>query len=264
LYSPDAIDTDVNKINPFDPEDPALRFLQNEAMRAIESSAAAEGRLNSGGTLSELQNQAVGIAAQYAGDLADIGRVQDASELGADQQYYSQQFGTQERDNQLNIDRFDNAMNAQQIKDQSQLARDQQYYSQLLGTGQDDYARGMNQLVNLSNAQTAQDDLSLEADLARFNTEQQDLAQRYDQSRYMNTDALARETQLYNEMKPLIDVGLAGATGLTGNTAQFAASGLPIYQSLGEISAGTDINKKMRNTDLVQGGYNILKKTLGF
>jgi len=106
--------------------------------------------------------------------------------------------------------------------------------------------------------------LSLEADVYRFKTEQGDLAQRYDQSRFMNTDALARETQLYNEMKPLIDVGLAGATGLTGNTAQFAASGLPIYQSLGEISAGTDINKKMRNTDLVQGGYNILKKTLGF
>ena len=146
-------------------------------------------------------------------------------------------------------------MAAQQIKDQSQLARDQQYYSQLLGTGQDDYARGMNQLVNLSNAQTAQDDMSLEADLARFNTEQKDIAQRYDQS---------RETQLYNEMKPLIDIGLAGATGLTGNTAQFATSGLPIYQQLGEISGGIDYNKKMRNTDLVQGGYNILKQTLGF
>ena len=264
LYSPDAVKTDVNAINPFNPEDPALRFLQDEAMRAVESSAAAQGRLNSGGTLSELQNQAVGIASQYAGDLADIGRVQDAARMGADQQYYTQQFGSRERDNQLNIDRFDNAMAAQQIKDQSQLARDQQYYSQLLGTGQDDYARGMNQLVNLSNAQTAQDDMSLEADLARFNTEQQDLAQRYDQSRYMNTDALARETQLYNEMKPLIDIGLAGATGLTGNTAQFANSGLPIYQQLGEISGGIDYNKKMRNTDLVQGGYNLLKKTLGF
>ena len=50
---PTATRTDVNLIDPFNPQDPALRFLQDEGRRAIESAAAAEGRLNTGGTLQE-------------------------------------------------------------------------------------------------------------------------------------------------------------------------------------------------------------------
>ena len=222
--APIAIDTPVNQIDPFNPEDPALRFLQDEGMRAIESTAAAQGRLNSGGTLDELQDRAINIASQYAGDMTDIGRVQDTS----------------------------------------QLAADQQFYSQLLGSGKEDFARDLDRYGMVADAQTAADDMFLEGELARFNSEQKNLGQQYDMSRFANTDALARETQLYNEMKPLIDIGLAGATGLTGNTSAFATGGLPIYQQLGEISAGTDLNKKMRNTDLARGGYNALKNILGF
>jgi hypothetical protein len=222
--APGAIDTQVNQINPFNPEDPALRFLQDEGMRAVESTAAAQGRLNSGGTLDELQNRAIGIASQYAGDMADIGRTQDASQLTADQQFYSQ----------------------------------------LLGSGQEDFGRDIQRYGMVSDAQTAADDMFLEGELARFNSEQKNLGQQYDMSRFANTDALARETQLYNEMTPLVDIGLAGATGLTGNTSAFATGGLPIYQQLGEISAGEQLNKRQRNTGLVNSGYNILKKTLGY
>ena len=222
--SPDARQTNVNQIDPFNPEDPALRFLQDEGMRAIESSAAAQGRLNSGGTLQELQNQAIGTAAQYAGDLADIGRVQDTS----------------------------------------QLASDQQFYSQLLGQGQDDYTRNLNLLSTLSDVQGNQDDMFLEGDLARFNSQQNNIGQQFDQSVIANTDAQNRNNQLFNQMNPLIDLGLSGAEGLTGNTTTFATMGQPIYQQLGEISGGIDYNKKMRNTDLARGGYNLLKKTLGF
>ena len=229
--SPDARQTIVNQIDPFNPEDPALRFLQDEGMRAIESSAAAQGRLNSGGTLQELQNQAIGTAAQYAGDLADIGRVQDTS----------------------------------------QLASDQQFYSQLLGQGQDDYTRNLNLLSTLSDVQGNQDDMFLEGDLARFNSQQKDIGQRFDQSVLANTDAQNRNTQLFNQMTPLIDMGLAGAEGLTGNTSTFATAGLQrqgdqpsLYGMQGNISAGEQLNKRQRNTGLVNTGYNILKKTLGF
>ena len=83
-------------------------------------------------------------------------------------------------------------------------------------------------------------------------------------SRFANVDALARETQLYNEMTPLIDLGLAGAEGLTGNMSTFADSGLPIYQQQGNLSAAEQLNKRQRNTDLARGGYNALKDILGY
>ena len=229
--APGAINTLVNQIDPFNPEDPALRFLQDEGMRAIESTAAAKGRLNSGGTLDELQNRAIGIASQYAGDMADIGRTQDASQLTADQQFYTQ----------------------------------------LLGSGQEDFDRNIQRYGMVSDAQTAADDMFLEGELARFNSEQKNLGQQYDMSRFANTDALAREAQLYNEMTPLVDIGLAGAEGLTGNTSTFANAGLQregdqpsLYGMQGNISAGEQLNRRQRNTGLVNTGYNILKRTLGY
>ena len=104
----------------------------------------------------------------------------------------------------------------------------------------------------------------LEGDLARFNSQQKDIGQRFDQSVLANTDAQNRNTQLFNQMTPLIDMGLAGAEGLTGNTDTFSTQGRPIYEELGRISAGEQLNKRQRNTGLVNTGYNILKKTLGF
>lgn len=59
-------------LDPFDEEDPGLRFLQDEARRAIENSAAARGRLNTGGTLTDLQDRAAGIASTRAADIANI------------------------------------------------------------------------------------------------------------------------------------------------------------------------------------------------
>jgi len=76
-------------LDPFDDEDPGLRFLQDEARRAIENSAAARGRLNTGGTLTDLQDRAAGIASVRAGDIANINamlgaeaRARDSYDLG--------------------------------------------------------------------------------------------------------------------------------------------------------------------------------------
>ncbi len=70
----DAAKRDIvyTDIDPFDVDDPALRFLQDEARRQIESSAAARGRLNTGGTLTDLQDRAANVALARAGDLVGI------------------------------------------------------------------------------------------------------------------------------------------------------------------------------------------------
>ena len=67
----DAAKRDVvyTDIDPFDVDDPALRFLQDEARRQVESSAAARGRLNTGGTLTDLQDRSANIALARAGEL---------------------------------------------------------------------------------------------------------------------------------------------------------------------------------------------------
>ena len=70
----DAAKRDIEyvDIDPFDANDPALRFLQDEARRAIENSAAARGRLNTGGTLTDLQDRSANIALARAGELVGI------------------------------------------------------------------------------------------------------------------------------------------------------------------------------------------------
>ena len=58
--------------DPYDQNDPGLRFLQDEMRRQVEASAAGKGRLNTGGTLTDLQDRSAGIASARAGELADI------------------------------------------------------------------------------------------------------------------------------------------------------------------------------------------------
>ena len=50
-------DITYNEFDPFNAEDPTLRFLQDEMRRQVEASAAAGGRLNTGGTLTDLQDR---------------------------------------------------------------------------------------------------------------------------------------------------------------------------------------------------------------
>jgi len=191
---PEAMRTDVNLIDPFNQQDPALRFLQDEGRRAIESAAAAEGRLNTGGTLQELQQQAIGTAAQYAGDLADIGRVQDASRLDADQQFYTQ----------------------------------------LLGSGREGLGREMDRLGAISDAQRLQDEQALQGDIRRFESEADRVGEQFDMSRFANLDAINRDQTLIDQLTGLVDVGAIGAGGLTGNTSAFSTLGGNVYSQLGD------------------------------
>lgn len=105
---PQAQEVDVNQINPFDTNDPALRFILDQGTRAIEGSAAARGKLLSGGTLEELQNLGQGAALNRAQELTDIGRVRDATSLAANQQRFGQEAGQNQFANLLNQQELEN------------------------------------------------------------------------------------------------------------------------------------------------------------
>ena len=213
---PTAIRTDVNLIDPFNPQDPTLRFLQDEGRRAIESAAAAEGRLNTGGTLQELQQQAIGTAAQYAGDLADIGRVQDQARLDADQQFYSQ----------------------------------------LLGSGREGFGREIDRLGAISDAQRFQDDQALQADIRRFESEADRVGEQFDMSRFANLDAMNRDQTLINQLSGLIDLGLSGAEGLTGNAPTFGNLGGSIYSNIGDAMGYEGLRRGDRFSTAIGGLFS--------
>ena len=65
-------DITYNEFDPFNAEDPTLRFLQDEMRRQVEASAAAGGRLNTGGTLTDLQDRSANIALARSGELQNI------------------------------------------------------------------------------------------------------------------------------------------------------------------------------------------------
>ena len=56
----------------------------------------------------------------------------------------------------------------------------------------------------------------------------------FDQSRFVNADELARQGTLYNQFGGLLDLGLAGAEGLTGNTNTFGTLGGSMYSDVGD------------------------------
>lgn len=213
---PGAMRTDVNQIDPFNPEDPALRFLQDEARRSIESSAAAKGRLNTGSTLQELQEQAIGTAAKYAGDLADIGRVQD----------------------------------------QARLDRDQQFYTQLLGSGREGLGREMDRLGAISDAQRLQDEQALQGDIRRFESEADRVGEQFDMSRFANLDAINRDQTLIDQLTGLVDVGAIGAGGLTGNTQAFSTLGGNVYSQLGDAMGYEGLKRGDRFSNAIGGLFS--------
>ena len=207
---PDAIFTDVNQINPFNPDDPALRFLQDEGRRAIEASAAAQGRLNTGGTLQELMNQAIGTAAQYSGQLADIGRTQD----------------------------------------QTRLSRDQQFYNQLFGGQEQEFGQDLKQLEALQQAQTAADKAQLEAEASRFESGQQIGQQGFAQARDINQADLGlanRDIEMANMLMNLS--GKVGAPGIVGGDTSYLGAGYgqsagSPYHNLGQLENQENVWKQ--------------------
>lgn len=147
LTAPTATKTDVNQINPFDAEDPALKYLIDQGTRAVENSRAATGKANSGGTLEALQELGQGAALNRSGELARIGSMQDQSSLARDNQYFGQQLGALQGNLSINDQLYNNLFG----QNNQRLAYDQNAYNQLsgiVGMGQNAAA---NQGTNASN-----------------------------------------------------------------------------------------------------------------
>lgn len=151
LTGPTAVKTEVNKINPFDAEDPALKYLIDQGTRAVENSRAATGKANSGGTLEALQELGQGAALNRAGELARIGNMRDQASLARDNQYFGQQLGALQGGLSMNDQLYS------QLYDQNtqNLAFDQNAYNELagiVGAGQNAAAgQGRNATANADN-----------------------------------------------------------------------------------------------------------------
>lgn len=125
-------------LDPFDEEDPGLRFLQDEARRAIENSAAAKGRLNTGGTLTDLQDRAAGIASVRAGEIANINSMlgeearrrdqYDLGKLGGLTQGAFNAAGAMSGANQNFASAYGNILGQQGAYDADKARRDSEYY----------------------------------------------------------------------------------------------------------------------------------------
>lgn len=201
--------SDVNQIDPFNPQDAGLRFLQDEGRRAIEASSAAAGRLNSGGTLAELQNQAIGTAAQYAQNLANIGQTQDTT----------------------------------------RLTRDQQYYNQLLGNQEQLFGQDLEQLAAMQLAQDAQDRVQLMADTARFESGQAIGQQKFNQAGAIAEQDYGLANRPANALGSLLGMSESGASGLTGGDSGYLQAGYGSsadspYRTQGNIDYADSMGKR--------------------
>ena len=132
---------------------------------------------------------------------------------------------------------------AQEDFDQ-RAASDTEFYNQLLGSGKEQFGRRFDQLGAVADAQNLQDQLALEGDMRRFETQQSDLGQRFDQSRLANLDALDREEMLFNQLGSLIDIGYGGAGGLTGNMNTFGTLGANALSERGDARAYEALQNK--------------------
>jgi len=90
VQGPTAGQVDVNKIDVFDRNSDALRFLQDEQMQAVNNGFASSGKLNSGGRYKALQDRAANVASTYAGQMQGINTAQDRANLLSDSQSFGQ------------------------------------------------------------------------------------------------------------------------------------------------------------------------------
>jgi len=90
VQGPTAGQVDVNKIDVFDRNSDALRFLQDEQMQAVNNGFASSGKLNSGGRYKALQDRAANVASTYAGQMQGINTAQDRANLLSDSQRFGQ------------------------------------------------------------------------------------------------------------------------------------------------------------------------------
>ena len=148
----EAREVGVNQINPFDPNDPALRFLIDEGTRAVADQYASAGKLKSGGAMDAIRQRAQDTAMTYANQLQNVSSAQDQARLASDAQRFGQASGNQATNFGQNLQSalFDVDQGQQNIRNRL-LTNDQTYRNLLGANNQDLFAdqQGFNQLYQL-------------------------------------------------------------------------------------------------------------------
>ncbi len=200
--TPTANSVSVNEFNPYDANDPRLQYLIDQGTRAIEGSAAARGKLNSGGTLEALQEMGQNAALGRANEIQALDSDRDRLALASDNQRFGQELGAGSFD-----------LSAQT----SQFGQDAALRNLLFGenvTGANfDLAQDQSNIANMLNL----DDL-------RFN-------QNFD----ANTDALRFDRNRFGKLYENARLSQNSAAQQGADGANFAAMGSNILQNDGDI-----------------------------
>ena len=260
----DASAVDVNQFNPFDGNDPALQYVIDQGTRAIEGSAAARGKLNSGGTLEALQEMGQGAALNRARDIQSISSSQDQARLASQGQSFGQQTTNAGLNNQLN---------------QQDLANSSGIRSQLFGEGTAQFGQGMglagldlgaqgqafgqglgaNQFTNQLNQQDLANSMGINSQLfsqdlqgAAFDLGQQQNnianqfglnSQLFGQNLGANQFGLANDQNQYNQLFDLARLGQNSAANQASGGASFGQAGANILSGNGQLAAANTIGQ---------------------
>jgi hypothetical protein len=260
----DASAVGVNQFNPFDGNDPALQYVMDQGTRAIEGSAAARGKLNSGGTLEALQEMGQGAALNRARDIQSISSSQDQARLASQGQSFGQQTTNAGLNNQLN---------------QQDLANSSGIRSQLFGEGTTQFGQGMglagldlgaqgqafgqglgaNQFTNQLNQQDLANSMGINSQLfsqdlqgSAFDLGQQQNnianqfglnSQLFGQNLGANQFGLANDQNQYNQLFDLTRLGQNSAANQGAGGASFGQAGANILSGNGQIGAANTIGQ---------------------
>lgn len=191
LNVPTSARVSVNENNPFDSDDPGLRFLMDEMSEAVEGSAAARGGLLSGDAVEELQDRAAGIGSARARELQSIYSARDGLDLAADDQFFGQE---------LSLAGFLDRMNRQDLDDASRI-RSQLFTEDLAGS---DFDRETEQI-------------EVQNKLRRN-------AQLYDQLFNANAQDSSIDTNEFQKLLALVSGGQSAAAGQSSLGQNFSDS----------------------------------------
>jgi len=260
----DSSQVGVNEFNPYDVNDSRLQYLNDAGTRAIEGSAAARGKLNSGGTLEALQEMGQQNALGRAAEIQGIESQRDNLNLASQGQSFGQQTTNAGLNNQLN---------------QQDLTNSSGIRSQLFGEGNTQFGQGLglagldlgaqgqqfgqglqsNQFTNALNQQDLSNSMGINSQLfgqdlqgAAFDLSQQqnNIAnqfglnqQLFGQNLGANQFGLANDQNQYNQLFDLTRLGQNSAANQASGSASFGQAGANILSGNGQIGAANTIGQ---------------------
>jgi len=248
---------DVNQTNPFDPNDPVLRFLQEESRRSVESSAAARGNAISGGTLQELSDRAQNVAMSHASNVQNVMSQRDNIALGAQGQEFDQGLAATQY----------NFVSGLNLQDQ-QLENRANEFAEIIATGQltFDQEVAFRQQLNAEEQQvfdalsSNRQQLVAEAQ-ATFAQNQQVFQNSFNINAQEFMNALNIDANQFNKIAKVMTIGANSAAGFGTNATDMGIAGADLLAATGLAQAGLDLGQSQQMataltniTDILMGG----------